>query len=285
MAKYVGQGDQILLYHYQTEIDWDIFNNVFTNLFSAGVLKCDGCLQRDDDSHFTVKAGLSALIIPKNDLDELCKLETTTDFQLTITDPTTQQYLVIEYEHQPDPGHGANFLLLDAGSINSTYHVRVAKLEYDGSNNLIGFDTTNFQDKAYGVHSHDLQYYPKTESDGKYVFKAGDTLQGDLDFNGHKAINLPNPANPQDAATKSYVDAMASGGNHQHDVFEVDATIISNGYINTTQNMINNSEIVMLNGLVLTPGNLYDYEVTSSNQITFYCTLEVNDIIHVKYMY
>ena len=34
----------------------------------------------------------------------------------------------------------------------------------------------------------------------------------DLDFGGRKILNLPNPTNPQDAATKTYVDSVAGGG-------------------------------------------------------------------------
>lgn len=37
------------------------------------------------------------------------------------------------------------------------------------------------------------------------------TINGDVDFASHKAINVTDPTNPQDAATKNYVDLTAQG--------------------------------------------------------------------------
>ena len=189
MSVYVGDGQQILLYHYNTDINWYVLNNTFQNLYSMGIIKCDNCLQVDDDSHFTVKAGLSAFIIPKNHLNEICKMETTVDFQITITDPANQQYLVLEYEHQDNPMHGVDFLLLDGASINPSYHIIVAQLIYDGSNNLTGFNY-NSQTKCYGVHSHDQMYYTKTEADNRFVNISGDTMTGDLTIDRDGEVTL-----------------------------------------------------------------------------------------------
>ena len=48
---------------------------------------------------------------------------------------------------------------------------------------------------------------------GVYVLKNGDTMTGQLDMTSHKIIGVTNPTNPQEAATKSYVDTtvIASG--------------------------------------------------------------------------
>lgn len=44
----------------------------------------------------------------------------------------------------------------------------------------------------------------------QYLLKAGDTLTGDIDADGHKLTGLPTPTVASDAAPKSYVDAQAA---------------------------------------------------------------------------
>lgn len=40
---------------------------------------------------------------------------------------------------------------------------------------------------------------------------SGGTMTGQIDMGSHKIVNLTNPTNPQDAATKAYADAIAGG--------------------------------------------------------------------------
>jgi len=42
-----------------------------------------------------------------------------------------------------------------------------------------------------------------------YINKYGDNVFGTLNMQGHQLINLPNPNNDFDAATKSYVDTTS----------------------------------------------------------------------------
>lgn len=117
-----------------------------------------------------------------------------------------------------------------------------------------------------------------------YVAKAGDTMSGNLSMGSNYITDLHDPVNAQDAATKAYVDSVAGSSNDYHDIFTVDATIISNGYVDTTFNILSNTETVSKNGVVLTPGPSYDYTV-SGNRVTLYCSLVVGDLIHVRYSY
>ena len=46
----------------------------------------------------------------------------------------------------------------------------------------------------------------------QYLLVAGSrAMTGDLNMGSHKITSVTDPTNPQDAATKAYVDAMASG--------------------------------------------------------------------------
>jgi hypothetical protein len=46
----------------------------------------------------------------------------------------------------------------------------------------------------------------KTMADVHYVNQSGDTMNGDLEMNNNKLINLPNQTNEKDAVNKKYVD-------------------------------------------------------------------------------
>jgi len=43
----------------------------------------------------------------------------------------------------------------------------------------------------------------------KYINKYGDKVFGTINMHGHQILNLPNPKNDFDAATKSYVDTTS----------------------------------------------------------------------------
>jgi hypothetical protein len=47
---------------------------------------------------------------------------------------------------------------------------------------------------------------------GNYVLKAGDTMSGALAMGGNKITGVDDPTDPQDAATKAYVDTAVAGG-------------------------------------------------------------------------
>ena len=54
------------------------------------------------------------------------------------------------------------------------------------------------------------KFTSKVYADQNYVNVEGDTLQGDLNLNNNKIINLAKPTDDKDCATKSYVDERLS---------------------------------------------------------------------------
>jgi hypothetical protein len=63
----------------------------------------------------------------------------------------------------------------------------------------------------------------------------GLTVNGGIDFNNNSITNIGEPTNPQDAATKSYVDTIAAATLHYHDPVRVEAeTELSATYNNGT---------------------------------------------------
>ena len=50
----------------------------------------------------------------------------------------------------------------------------------------------------------------QNDDDGK-VSKAGDTMSGNLNMDGHAITKLSNPVRPRDATHKSYVDSIVTG--------------------------------------------------------------------------
>jgi hypothetical protein len=91
--------------------------------------------------------------------------------------------------------------------------------------------------------------------------------------------------------TNAHWVELQSGGSSsnlvkQTDVFTVDATIISNGYVTLTQDLVTTEhEFVMLNGQVLIEGASHDYTIVGTDQINLSYTLTVDDYIVVKYKY
>lgn len=57
----------------------------------------------------------------------------------------------------------------------------------------------------------DAQVKTNADAIGTKVSKSGDTMTGNLDLGNNRIINLPSPVDPSDAATKEYVDSVATG--------------------------------------------------------------------------
>lgn len=57
----------------------------------------------------------------------------------------------------------------------------------------------------------DAQVKTNADAVSTKVSKSGDTMSGNLDLNSNRIINLPSPVDPSDAATKEYVDSVATG--------------------------------------------------------------------------
>jgi hypothetical protein len=94
------------------------------------------------------------------------------------------------------------------GDLNDVDVIGVA----DNSILVYNSSTTNWEDETPATARTTLGLVSGGAGD-IWVEKSGDAMTGNLDMGTNKVINLSDPTNGQDAATKTYVDNVASGLN------------------------------------------------------------------------
>ena len=80
------------------------------------------------------------------------------------------------------------------------------------------------------------------------------------------------------------IDPTTSGGSTVCDVFDIDSTDVSNGYVTLSDTPIADSEDVYLNGLHLIKGGSRDYTISGGTQVNFAVgCLVVGDTVKIKF--
>jgi hypothetical protein len=110
-----------------------------------------------------------------------------------ITNQAGWNYVVIQYQYQlVSPPPVASFTIEPVGSYNPNTDVIIGEIELDANGNILAINYTNRDGNPLAtLLPAFLQQYG---------------INGILNMNGNSIINLANPVNPTDAATKQYVD-------------------------------------------------------------------------------
>ena len=95
-------------------------------------------------------------------------------------------------------------------------------------------------DIAFQSDSDMSRYTTKIYSDQNYINVEGDKLQGNLNLNNHKLINVGNPTDSSDCSTKSYVDLKISPINENLSALNVAQTkFAAKNYVDTQISAMN----------------------------------------------
>jgi flagellar hook protein FlgE len=111
-------------------------------------------------------------------------------------------------------------------------------------------------------------------------------IDANLDAQNHKLVNVTDPSNPQDAATKAYVDSQTSGltaANFVHNEVPSGTVDGANAAFTLANTPTVGSVQVFLNGLLQKPGVGKDYTVSAAT-ITFVAAPLTGDLILAHYM-
>jgi hypothetical protein len=93
----------------------------------------------------------------------------------------------------------------------------------------------------------ETQAQPQSQNSQSFVSITGDTLRGALNMAGFGITGLPTPVEPQDAATKQYVDTVAGNGNSSSSIPGLEQVL--------SQNNVALSSIGFANGVMLGTGS------------------------------
>lgn len=142
-----------------------------------------------------------------------------------------------------------------------------------------------------------------TDNSGSILLYTGSVVSGtrgqvvinasQLDMSSTKIVNLADPTNPQDAATKAYVDGLPSGSNYRKEQITLTPTDITNQFVTLAN--VPNADSVMLFAGGLCQNESTDWEIDGSNanQINFLGQLATGgaaelvsgDVIVISYAY
>jgi len=119
-----------------------------------------------------------------------------------------------------------------------------------------------------------------------------DFTGANLDFQALVLKNAANPVDPQDIATKDYVDTVAAVPTWGKERLTLSAGDITNGYVDLAQEVVANSLQVVTSGLVQDQGAGLDYTAALNlgvTRVTFETGLTgllvAGDVLSFHYQY
>ena len=132
------------------------------------------------------------------------------------------------------PGYGGTFEAVTSVTTNDQGHVTaidVSTVTIPASDNANDFLTGLSFNTGDGILTATVQNQSDVtvDLDGRFLELAGGTMTGEINMGSDKITNLLDPTDPQDAATRAYVDGLVEGGLTFKDGFNASTGAIDGG--------------------------------------------------------
>lgn len=236
-------------------------------------------------------ADVNILKVNASDRVEFASLPQATGTPSANADLTTKQYV--------DSVAGGSAITALTGEVTATGPGSAAATVSNAA--VIAKLLTGYTAGAGSVSATDSILQAIQKVDGNDALKlplAGGTMSGNIAMGGNKVTGLADPTSNQEAATKAYVDSVASAQKTwNYEALTLNGTDITNQYKDLAQVAITGSIDFYVNGVWQRPTTDYTINYTGGaggkTRLTFAgdlatggaAALVSSDVIHIKYQY